>query len=1394
MAGKNYALGVDLGSSAVKIALIDEQKTVVYTKETTHLGKPYETLAAELHKLGKLFNYEEIKWGALTGTGGAKLAQEAGFKSFSEVIAQTEAVKNFYPQMRTIIELGGQNGKFITLNDDGTVKHFAMNTDCSAGTGSFLEEQALRLGINVADLSDLTEQAARVPRIAGRCSVFAKTDIIHLQQEGTATSDILLGLCYAVIRTFKGAVVRSKELQPPVLIHGGVAQNKGIVRAIKEIFGLKEGEYLVPELGRHVNSTGAALLALTGRNGMQLKELLAYLESKEDEGRTGAAVHLGALNQTRVVETSDLHRLQPGAGDCYLGIDVGSTSTNLVLVDQDGQVIDYRYLRTKGNPIAAVRQGMQELKEGCRDKKILGVGVTGSGRYLISDFVGGDVVKDEITAQARAAVQVDPEVDTIFEIGGQDSKFIRLEKGVVVDFEMNKVCAAGTGSFLEEQAKKLGVAIEDCAALALSSPRPLALGERCTVFMETNVGHYLAQGAPVADILAGLSYSIARNYLNRVVAGKKIGQKIFFQGGVAHNQGVLAAFQLLTGQEILVPPFFSVTGAWGAALLAREEMTGGKESSFRGWAVGRESYQVTNVACKGCANVCQVKKAALPSGKAKYYGARCEIFEQGGEKKTLAQLPPLFALREELFMRDYRPVLKPGVPTVGIPRVLFMYKMFPIFQALFHNLDFNVVISEPTDQRIIALSESFTVEETCYPVKLVTGHVLDLMEKGVDYIFLPSIATMKHPVSKTRQDYPCTFMQSVSAIIESLLGAKLKEKNIKLIKPILSFQFGRMYMMKTFIKMGLGLGKTPLAVVQGMKKGFKIKDEFEQTIEQAGREYLARQPIDEKVLVLITRPYGVVDQQLNMQIPQQLAKMGIKVIPKDALPISHHDISQLHPNMYWPFGQHILSAIQLAKESPNVYPVFLTNHGCGPDTVLTHYVAEIMGDKPYLHLEVDEHSSPVGLITRLEAFVNSLHNYRPKLSAKPVIDRVTNLTVNLPVAKELLIPNWGPHCQIFAATLKKHGYRARLLNPPGEAAIETGRTFTITKEYFSLVALLGSIFEALREEENGGLGKAVFIPSLEGTEIDGQYARLVKSVLAATDLDRVEVAAPFLEDFFGEKGPDPKAALELFKGLLATDILVALMLQTRPYSIDAGEVNRLFRDYLQQVPEAQNLKQLLEKARQEFNQLVIGKKKRPVIGIMGEPYLLYQGELNANLVERAEGLGAQIVLPFLTEILCHYLYEKQLEAKNKKEVVKYLKYRTTLATLRDAAKKVVPSGSGVTANPFNNLAKITQLSKGYLPYLSGGFGSFRIGKGQLWGKEAEVDGVMHLTSLYENTGLLVNILAEQFTREKEISWLSMGVDGKKNENDEIRLATFIQTLIKRKVGSANEESKSQAIY
>ncbi len=715
-------IGLDAGSVSVKLVSLDNGGKRLHSAYQRHKGQP---LAVALQLLKEALCVESEESGAtplaprasrltpqfslsLTGSAGRLIGSVLGLEPVNEVVAYAYATCRLYPDIRTIIELGGEDSKLIMLGEGpGAAKDFSMNSVCAAGTGSFLDQQAERLRLTIEEFSELCLKSKNPPRIAGRCSVFAKSDMIHLQQIASPVEDIVAGLCFAVARNFKGSIARGREIKSPVSFQGGVAANAGMVRAFKEIFGLDE--LFVPEEHALMGAFGAAMKNLDSgaKQTFDLKKLEVFINSTRTaekghipllgEGDRFSERHLKKSEETGVrSQESPPSRLSPHTSrvKAYLGIDIGSISTNLAVIDEDCRLMAKRYLMTAGRPIEAVKQGLEEIGREIGDiVEIVGVGTTGSGRYMIADYVGADIVKNEITAQATAAAFIDKEVDTIFEIGGQDSKYISLKDGVIADFEMNKACAAGTGSFLEEQAEKLNIPIKlEFQKLALNAGNPCRLGERCTVFMENSLMSNLQRGAGREDLLAGLAYSIVQNYINRVVGKRPIGRKIFFQGGVAFNKSVVAAFEKYLGTEITVPPNHDVTGAIGMALIAkkqREDKEGVRSqksgvrsgkgdpshltphpspitthsphltphtarlTSFKGFELSKRPYEISSFECKGCPNVCEINRVKVEGEKGYlFYGGRCEKYDVKKNRKE-NKLPDLFALREDLLWKAH---------------------------------------------------------------------------------------------------------------------------------------------------------------------------------------------------------------------------------------------------------------------------------------------------------------------------------------------------------------------------------------------------------------------------------------------------------------------------------------------------------------------------------------------------------------------------------------------------------------------------------------------------------------------------------------------------------------------------------------------------------------------
>ena len=1002
-------IGLDCGSTTVKLVLLSPTGELLWSKIAAHRGS---AIPAARRLLGELLQWDSGVCGCpvvLTGSAGERLLEICpGLSNLGDIPAIHRGVILLAPEARSVIEIGSQSARFLTGLGSELPPQFAVNEHCAGGTGSFFEDQMSRLGLRIEDYSNLVAQAESIPRLSGRCAVFAKTDIIHRQQEGIPTPDILLGLCYAMVRNYKAVIVRSLPVERPVALCGGVAQNAGVVQAVKAVFGLEEEDLIIPDPFLHAAAVGAALAAQEAET-CSMGELLASLCGQP--AAAGRLVRRSPLSQPAGASLTDpaSSGVIPLEG-CALGIDVGSTSTDLVLMDPDGGLIDFQYLRTAGDPEGAVRRGLEHLRERFGELPLLAVGVTGSGRERIGRLIGADAVRDEITAQARAAVHWVPDADTVFEIGGQDSKYISLQGGQVADFQMNKICAAGTGSFVEEQAARMGIPLEEFGPLALTAQAPVELGERCTVFIETAIQSALAQGASQAEVAAGLCQSIVRNYLHKVVGSKLVGRRIVLQGGVAYNPGIVAAFRQEFGDRLTVSPCFSISGAFGAALLALETAEG--PSRFHGFTgQGEESPALSPEVQRNIA------------------------FYQRGP---------------QLLLEGYDPAPVPRRKTVGVPFALMIHKFFPMANAFFRHLGYNVLLSPPTNEEIIRLSQQTAQAETCYPVKLIHGHMAWLAEQGVDYIFLPSIHTMKHETSRVEHNYGCVYMQTAPRLAARAL--RLEERGITLLNPVFDLDFGQEAMASAMLGLGKQLGIPKVRCLPALMSGAQAVRRHTAAVEKQGRDLLASLGPEDKVLVLITRNYGLSDPVLNMGIPRLLLERGYKVLTLSHLPAHDLDLSADHPNLYWPFGQHILSGAKLVAHHPNLYAVYLTNHGCGPDTTLSYLFRQEMGDKPYLHIEVDEHFSPVGVITRIEAFLQSLESrpVRPlpegfRLTAVPS-HPTTVATAPDRARGPLYVPDLPP----FTPYLLDYFHRAHGLDacamPLGGRSLALGRAETSSKE------------------------------------------------------------------------------------------------------------------------------------------------------------------------------------------------------------------------------------------------------------------------------------------------------------------------------------------------------------
>ncbi|MCE5250665.1 acyl-CoA dehydratase activase [bacterium] len=996
-------IGIDIGSVSIKAAVIvNKEDKAVLRKMASHKeffsfdteqdnaafavvlsryqrikGQPLVAAQTILDSIMEFLDGGELHL-TVTGSGGKLAGTYYNVPVINEFAAIVEAVNHFHPDVRTIFEMGGETSRYILLGKDtsnGTLNiiDYGNNGDCAAGTGAFVDQQASRLKFRIEEIGTVVEKASKAAQIAGRCSVFAKSDMIHAQQRGYQPDEVLKGLCNAVSRNFKSVICRSKKVTPPVLFIGGVAMNSGMLQSIRQIFDLDDNDIYTPQTMNWLGALGCAIKSLD--------QAPVMIQSARTQTKSSVFPSYDklTLDHVRLLREHVIPFTFPDTKEpipAYLGVDIGSVSTNLVVIDAHGNVIKEIYTQTKARPIEVVSEGLNEIGREIGDRiQIKGVATTGSGRELIGILIGADTINDEITAHKTGALHISrkmlgKEVDTIFEIGGQDSKYISIEDGIVVDFTMNDACAAGTGSFLEEQAEDLSISIiNEFARIALSSEHPIRLGERCTVFMGRDLYSYLQRGAPKADLIAGLAYSVVYNYLNRVVRDRKIGNTIFFQGGTAYNDAVAAAFARVTGKEIIVPPHNGVMGAIGAALLAKRKMEAiNLDSTFKGFDLTKVHFELREFTCKGCSNFCTVQEFTV-DGEKTYWGDKCsERYRKRKKVSKSAVIEDLYKKREELLFGSY---IENGMigPKVGIPLTMYTYDRLPFYNVYLSECGFCTVLSDATNTTISNMGIESVVAEPCYPLIVAHGHIRHLFDKGVDYVWLPNIINAETETPEY-ESFVCVWGMTLPFVAEH--APVFHPHRDKILKPTLHFRDGdkmvRNELTEYFKKYGISRAVSERA----FDKAVKAQQEFRSSLKKAGRHAVEQvKTAGEKAIVLVGRPYNIYDRAINLSVAAKLAGIyGINVIPMDFLDFEGTDISGYHRNMYWNYGKKIIqTAIKLSQEK-QFDIIYITNFKCGPDSFIKQYIRKALG-RPYLVLQFDGHSNDAGMMTRCEAYLDS---------------------------------------------------------------------------------------------------------------------------------------------------------------------------------------------------------------------------------------------------------------------------------------------------------------------------------------------------------------------------------------------------------------------------------------
>jgi predicted CoA-substrate-specific enzyme activase len=1365
-----YFLGLDIGSVNAKLALTEKDGRVVHIDAEKIVSNPKTAVNSLISRLlSHKFTPAQISSVGVSGSGKAAIPKELNWIEYSSSLAIASGLLHHYPDAKTIIQIGGQSSFVIGL-EDGLKKPWkvASNPLCAAGTGRFLEQQAYRLGTDMSDFARLAlECTESPPRIAARCSVFAKSDLIHLQQKGVQMPAMLYALCESIARMVTS--IQRGTFEEPVYFVGGVAANSAITRALNDVLSVRNGhdvQVIVPENHLYVEALGVALLSRGKHSQVRLLPEADIAQRYFETPR---------LRKVPVPESpASLIIKEPCLG--YLGVDVGSTSTKAVILDESGtKIIAKNYLMTAGRPIDAVKQVFRNLlRDGAANVTVAGVGVTGSGRYLVGGFIGADLIKNEITAQTKAAAEIDPEAD-IIEIGGQDSKLVIKRNSVVVDYQMNKACAAGTGSFVDELAEMLGVSVinGDFARLAFAAPHTIDLGTRCAAFMGQSVASAQQEGVPLEIITASLANSIAKNYLSKVVGNRKLGSKVILTGAVFYNEAIVSAFHgLLEEKTLTVAEHREVSGAIGAALLAREAMSGQK-SKFRGFQQAIDSEcNLSTFICKGCDNNCTITQMKLPDSKPTFYGSRCDRYDS---TLTQAKRETFFDEREKLLFKECHD--GPGTrPTVGIPRALLVYDFAPLLIGFLNALNARVVLSSKTTKEIMEQSVELSYTDSCFPLKLAHGHTASL--KDVDYILYPCAIRLGTKDGDENQKYSCPLVQASPFIIREVLGL-----GDRLLAPIIDFSLGDAEVISNFAKIAVKMGFSRRQGKKAALAGIAAQQRFEAEQAALGAKLLGQlRESDQLGVVLLSRSYMSQDSGANLGIAEKLAQLGVVPIPVDFLPLDKVNPKEYSDRPYWSYESKFIAAASIIARDPQLYGLALTNFGCGPNSFILRLLEDIMGGKPMGQLEIDEHAAEAGIVTRLEAFVDTIKSYSS--SAKPhevpskEIRRETTSLISHKKAMVLLY--MSPFVETAGAVLEGCGIKVIRLPEPDERSLFYANQVTSGTECLPYRVTLGDFLKFCYENKERTKDVEILMGSSYGPCRLGKYALEQSRELKEAGFD-VPLRTTVSNNAYRDINLDSDSQRLVMRGIFASDCLERLLWRTRPYEKEKGLANNLFDEYLKRLCDRIRKKEdffdVLKEATSTFRSAMDHSlPRRPLVGINGEIYLRSNTFSNNNLVKECEDAGLEIVVSPVGEWIKYASY------RNLEDTIRFRKIKKIIASY--IKNRFVEGDERLIESHFKDMlggrepstAELMSKTSLYLSPRCGSEAVLSIGAGVDWIESPKFAGVISVMPHGCMPGGIVAAMAEKLSQVYHKPWISLTYDGILETNNSTRIGEFAELV------------------
>ena len=1267
-------IGVDVGSTTVKISVMDKNLNNIYSNYQRHFSDTKNTVCEVLEDLTTRFPDTEFTI-ALTGSGAMSVAKFLDLPFIQEVIACKRAVEKYIPQTDVVIELGGEDAKIIYF--DKFIEQ-RMNGTCAGGTGAFIDQMASLLHTDPSGLNELSKKHKIIYPIASRCGVFAKTDIQPLLNEGAAREDIATSIFQAVVNQTISGLACGRPIRGKVAFLGGPLNYLSELRQrFIETLHLKPEEIIVPEEAHLLVSKGAALDSIESKP-ISLEKLKSKIEVlKVSHDNTSQPLAPLFKVEAEYEEFKNRHnkdkvekiKLENLEGDCFVGIDAGSTTTKLVLINKDGKLAFSLYDNNEGNPLQSVIKMLKELYAVLPEKAIIRYsGVTGYGEKLIQTALNVDLNEIETIAHYTAAKKFTPNVTSIVDIGGQDMKYIKMKNNAIDNIMLNEACSSGCGSFIETFAKSLGLSIQEFVQEAIEARTPVDLGSRCTVFMNSKIKQAQKEGYSVGDISAGLSYSVIKNAIQKVMKVRDtntLGDYIVVQGGTFYNDAVLRAFELIVGKNVIRPDISGLMGAYGVALLAKEQYETNLDMEYKSTILkldelDRLKVESSHIRCNGCENHCLLTINKFSNGSKHISGNRCEK-GAGIAGVEIKNLPNLVKYKYERIF-DYTPLEESEAKrgTIGIPRVLNMYEDYPFWFTFLTNLGFRVILSEKSTRKTYEKGiESMPSESVCFPAKLSHGHIISLIEKGIKTIFYPCMPYSRKEYEKADNHYNCPIVISYSEVLKNNVE---EISSVKFLNPFLPFD--TKHLAETILELPefAEYNFTKKELLNAAKKAEEEYQKCKKDIQNKGNETLNYMKENNlKGIVLAGRPYHV-DPEVNHGIDTLITGLGLCVLTEDSVCMQTEVKRPIRVVDQWTFHARLYASADFVGKHDNLELVQLNSFGCGVDAVTTDQVEEILSSygKMYTLIKIDEINNLGAVRIRIRSLLASM-NKREKenkeLSSVGNYEQKKKIfTKEMRPKYTILIPQMAPiHFELLESAVRSCGYNVELLRECTSHTVETGLKYVNNDACYPSILVTGQMIEALQSGKYDLNNTALIMSQTGGGCRATNYIGFIRKALKDAGFENIPVISFNVVGM--EKMPGFKITIPLIERLLKTviyaDLLQKMLTKNRAYEIHKGETQKLFDEWMDkcksllQKSNMKQFKQSIYDIVNDFEKIELDTSiEKPKVGIVGEVLIKYHPFGNNFVANKLEEEGAEVILPdfmgFIKFIATHKITFNQL--------------------------------------------------------------------------------------------------------------------------------------------------------